>query len=147
MNTISPSLTEFFARAERAFRFLEDEYGFVKQSSSATAYGNPFHVLYENPTTAVIIEGVSWGSAAIAYVGRKGGRSGINFELVPLWTLARLEGAGREDALTVPGQAAQIEASAAALPRLARAALQGEFAAIDAARTYLEERVREASKA
>ncbi len=147
MNAVNPSLDEFFAQTEQAFRFLEDEYAFVKRSSEAAPYANPFNVRYENATTAVMIEGVSWGSAAILSVGPRNGRPGTNFELVPLWTLARLEGAGREDALTVPGQSAQIKASAAALVRLAGAALQGDFSAVDAARTYLEERMRQASKA
>ena len=147
MNTDSSALEEFFARVEQAFRFLEEEYGLVKQSSVGVTSANPFRVRYESATTAVLIEGVSWGSATVVSVGRKDARPEINFELVPLWTLARLEGAGHEVALNVLGQSAQIEASAAALPRLAMPALHGDFSHIDAARSYLEERVRKASKA
>ena len=146
MNTASPPLDEFFIQAEIAFRFLEDEYGFVRQSLATTLHSNPFTLRYENAATAVVIEGVSWGSAAVVSVGRKGGRPGNKFELVPLWTLARLEGEGNEKVLTVEGQVAQLGASAAALPRLAGAALKGDFSAIDAARAYLEERVLKASK-
>ena len=146
MNATSPSLEEFFVQAEKAFRFLEDEYGCVKQSSAASLHPNPFAVRYENALTAVVVEGVNWGSAAIVSVGRKGGRPGTSFELVPLWTLARLEAEGNENALTVEGQVAQLQASAAALPRLAGPALQGDFSAIEAARAYLEARVLKASK-
>jgi hypothetical protein len=145
MNATSPSLEEFLVQAEMAFRFLEDEYGCVKQSSAASLHPNPFSVRYENALTAVVVEGVNWGSAAIVSVGKKGGRPGNIHELVPLWTLARLEAEGKENALTVAGQFAQLQASAAALQRLAGPALQGDFAAIEAARAYLEEHVPKAS--
>jgi hypothetical protein len=146
MSTASPPLDEFFVQAEMAFRFLEEGYGFVKQSSTASLHPNPFTVRYENAVAAVVIEGVSWGSGAIVSIGRKGAKPGNTFELVPLWTLARLEGDGSESALEVAGQVAQLRASAAALPRLAGAALQGDFSAIEAARAYLEERVLKASR-
>jgi hypothetical protein len=146
MNTTNPSLAEFLDQVANAFRYLELEYGFVKQASTTVPNANPFQLRYENDTTAVVIEGVSWGTAAIASVGKKGARSGTSFELVPLWTLARLEGAADEVALQAPGQAAQIEASAEALPRLAKSALLGDFSTIDAARCYLEERVRKATQ-
>jgi hypothetical protein len=147
MNTVDTPLDEFFAESELAFRFLEEQYGFVKQSSAMTSHPNPFTVRYENASTAVMIEGVSWGSGAVVSVGKKEGRPGPSFELVPLWTIARLEGAGQEEALTVQGQSAQMKASAAALPRLAGAALRGDFSVIEAARNYLEERLLKASKA
>jgi hypothetical protein len=146
MNTTSPSLEEFLARVEYAFRFLLSEYGFAKTTSSTALRPQPFQLRYENATTAVLVEGQSWGTAAIVSIGKKDARPEGNFELVPLWTLARLKGADHEAALHVPGQLAQIEANAVALRGLAEAALQGDFSAVEAARTYLEERVRKATR-
>ena len=146
MNTFSPSSDQFLTTAEHAFSFLASEYGFAKAASNATPIPQSFRLRFENATTAVLVEGQGWGTAATVSIGRKNARPEGNFELVPLWTLARLKGAEHEAALHIPGQIAQIEANAAALRSLAGSALLGDFSAVEVARTYLEERVRKAAR-
>jgi hypothetical protein len=146
MNSLSPSPEEFLTQTKQAFGFLVCEYGFTEVTSDPALRGQPFRLRYENLTTAVLIEGQSWGSAATVSIGEKNVGQDGSFHLVPLWSLARLNGAEHEAALHVPGQLAQIEANAAALRSVAVEALQGNFSAVKTARYYLEERVRQATR-
>jgi len=141
-----PSLTEFADHVRKAFGYLAAEYGFAEVNLASAQLPQPFYVLFENATTAVLVEGQSWGTAATTYVGRKGARPGNDFALVPLWTIARLTNPTQEQDLEQPGQLAQVSASAAALRRLAEPALYGEFTVLSAAQAYLLERVRKASR-
>ena len=146
MNTPNPSLAEFLAKAEEMFDFLTCEYGFERISHGAAQSSQPYQLRYENATTAVLVEGLSWGTAATVWIGKKGARQGSDFALVPLWTLARMKSEQQAADLQVLGQHAQLQANAIALRNLAAAALQGEFSAVDTARIYLKERVRKATQ-
>ncbi len=146
MNTLNPSLQEFTARAKQLFGFLASEYGFSESPSDAVPGAQPFQLRYENETTAVLIEGQSWGTAATVSIGEKNAKRKSDFDLVPLWTLARLRGAEHEASLHISGQLAQLEANAVALQSLAGAALWGDFSAVEAGRAYLEDRVRKATR-
>jgi hypothetical protein len=147
MNTLTPSPDEFLTQARQAFGFLSPEYGFAETTPSAPPLTDKqFRLRYENATTAVLIEGQSWGTTATVSIGEKDLQQESSFALVPLWTIARLKGAEHEAALQKPGQLAQIEASAAVLRSLAGEALQGKFSEVEAARNYLEERVRHATR-
>jgi len=146
MSTSTPSVADFAAHVREAFGYLVSDYGFAEVELSAAQSQQPFHVLYENATTTVLVEGQSWGTSATAYVGPKGARPGHDFALVPLWAIARLGNPVDEREFGAGGQLAQVSANAASLKRLAEPALRGEFTMVRAAQAYLRERMRTSSR-
>lgn len=140
--TTPPSQDEFVAVVREAFAFLAKTYGFAEQPARAGAEGNAFAVTFKNDTTSVVVEGISWGTATMVWVGPRNATQNADFERVPLWAMARTASPSDEASLSVVGQIEQVKANAELLEKLALPALRGDFSCLEAPRRFLLDRVR-----
>lgn len=140
--TTPPPLAEFRSTVREAFAFLVKEYGFSEVLPRGQSQGNAFEVAFTNSTTTVLVEGISWGTAAMVWVGSRDATRNADFEMVPLWAMARVTSPADEQSLSVVGQIEQVKANAQLLEKLALPALRGEFSSLEAPRRFLLDRVR-----
>lgn len=132
----------FFRIVRDAFRFLETEHGFRELSREEGDNANEFSINYENDTTKVYVEGISWGTAAMAWFGPKGAKAGNDFDLVPVWAVAKMLDPEVFDGISQGGQIEQIKANAAAITNIGQPVLEGDFSILEPARKFLIDRVR-----
>lgn len=140
--TQPPTKDEFVSGVREAFAFLLNEHGFVEDDSRTGSNINEFEVTFVNGTTKVLIEGVSWGTAAMVFVGPRNSERNSTFDLVPVWAIAKMNAPDHYHQLSVGNQLEQVHKNAVVLKELAPRVLDGDFSALGSSRAFLIDRVK-----
>lgn len=144
MTTVAPQPEKFISCARLEFQYLTTDYGFCETPNNKRRYYNPVSVRYENKTTLVIVEGLSYGFDTAVELGPLPQPSGDLDKTFPLWPLAELRRPQLNQTFReTRGQLNQLPVLAILLRSSADDILRGDFTMIPYVNQTVDEFIAE----
>ncbi|CAG0987050.1 hypothetical protein ANRL3_02512 [Anaerolineae bacterium] len=132
---------EFKDYCRLQFKYLENEFGF--QEEPVWKYGSEYEVSFSNPTTRIVVQGVSYGFGIEVWLCTKEKYRGFSWADLLAIRKPDFEFIAAKPSDTSEIQKPQLEQAAKALREFASDVLNGDFSIFP----LLEDRVREREKA